>query len=89
MRLKVEIIFNDHCKFNLSSYLLLFIECSNPEQSDISMDNNDEIARNPSLACTQSTQTDIRDLTEKPSKNDVFEEQGTTLPSHSQNETEV
>ena len=51
--------------------------------------DNDEMTRNPSLACEQSTQTDVLDLTEEPSMNDIFEDQDTTLPSHSRNETEV
>ena len=53
------------------------------------MDNTDEIVGFPS-ACDQSTQTeDVLDLTKEPSKENVFEKQGTTLPNHSKNETEV
>ena len=53
------------------------------------MDNTDEIIGLPS-ACDQSTQTeDVLDLTKEPSKENVFEKQGTTLPNHSKNETEV
>ena len=53
------------------------------------MDNTDEVTGLPS-SCDQSTQTeDVLDLTKEPSKEEVFEEQGTTLASHSPNETEV
>ena len=45
------------------------------------MDNTDEITGLPS-ACDQMTQTeDVLDLTKELSKEGVFEEQGTTLPS--------
>ena len=53
------------------------------------MDNTVEITGLPS-ACHQSTQTeDVLDLTKEPAKEHVSEEQGSTLPCHSQNETEV
>ena len=53
------------------------------------MDNTDEITGLPS-SCDQSTQTeDVVDLTKERSKEDISEEQGSTLPSQSQNETEV
>ena len=59
------------------------------EQIGTSMNNSDEVT-GTHLACDQSTQTDdVVDLTKEQSKEDVFEEQGSTLPSHSQNETEV
>ena len=53
------------------------------------MDNTDEITGLPS-ACDQSTQTeDVVDLTKELAKEDISEEQGSSLPRHSQNETEV
>ena len=69
---------------------MLFIsETSNPEQTGTSMGNTSEVTELPT-ACDQSTQTeDVLDLTKTPSKEDVLEEQGKTLQSHSQNETEV
>ena len=69
--------------------MLLFLETSSPEQTVTTMANNDEVTGLPS-ACDQSTQTeDVLDLTKEPAKEDVSEEQGSTLPCHSQNETEV
>ena len=53
------------------------------------MDNTNEMTGLPS-PCYQSTQPeDVLDLTKEPFMEDVFEKEGTTLPSHSQNETEV
>ena len=82
MRLKVKIvILSNRCNFDLSLLFCL-------EQPDTSKDQN-EITGLPS-ACDQSTQTeDVLNLTETQSKKDTFEEQGTTLPCHLQNETEV
>ena len=70
-----------------SCYIIL--ETSDSEQTDTLMDDTNEITGLPS-ACNQSTQTeDVLDLTKEPAKEDVSGEQGSTLPSHSQNETEV
>ena len=42
-----------------------FLECSNVEQNDTSMDNDDEVERVPS-ACNKSTQTeDVLDFTKE------------------------
>ena len=69
-------------------FSFFILDSSNPEQRDASKDNIDDIMELPS-ACNQLTQTeDILDFTKEVSKEDVFEEQGTTLPKHSQNETE-
>ena len=83
MRLKVK---NHSSTIAILNLIWLFIlETSIPEHTDASMDNTDEITGLPS-ALDQSTQAeDVLDLT----KEDVTEEQGTTLPSQSQNETEV
>ena len=70
-------------------FFYFILETSNPDQTDTSMDNTDEITGLPS-ACDQSTQTeDVLDLTKEQSKEDISKDQGSTLPSHSQNETEV
>ena len=70
--------------------MIFILETLNTEQTDTSIDNNDEITKLPSSACDQSTQTeDLFNFTQETSKGDFFEEQGTPLPSHSQNETEV
>ena len=62
--------------------MLFILESSNVQQTDASKDNTS--------ACNQSTQKeDVLDLTKEPSKENVFEKQGTTLPNHSKNETEV
>ena len=69
--------------------MLLFLEISSPEQTLTTMANNDEVTGLPS-ACDQSTQTeDVVDLTKDQSKEEIFEELGSSMPSHSQNETEV
>ena len=69
--------------------MLLILVISNPEQTDTSKTNTDDITGLPS-ACDQSTQTeDVLDLTKTPSKEELLEEQGKTLQSHSQNETDV
>ena len=53
------------------------------------MANNDEITGLPS-ACHQSTQTeDALDVNKKTLEDGIFEEQGRTLSTKSQNETEV
>ena len=53
------------------------------------MANTDEITGLPT-ACDLSTQTeDVLDLTKTPSKEDVLGEQGKSLQSHSQNETDM
>ena len=62
--------------------MLFILETSNPEQIDTSIGNSNEVTELQS-ACDQSTQTeDVLDLTKKPSKEDVFEEQGKTLQNH-------
>ena len=62
---------------------------SNPEQTDTTMDNTDDVTGLPS-ACDQSTQTDdVVDLTKEPAKENVSEEQGSILQSNSLNQTEV
>ena len=54
-----------------------------------SIDNNNEITGLASSAVDQSTHMeDVFDFTKEPSKEDVFSERGTLLPSHSHNETE-
>ena len=69
--------------------MLLFLETSSPEQTVTTMANNDEVTGLPS-ACDQSTETeDVVDLTKDQSKEDISDELGTSMPSHSQNETEV
>ena len=61
--------------------MLYILETSKPEQTDASMDNTHEIIGLPT-ACGQLTQTeDIVDLTKEPAKEEVFKEQGTTLPN--------
>ena len=91
MKLKVKesiFSFSNHCNLDLNSCYFI-LETSNSEQTETSMDNTVEITGLPS-ACHQSTQIeDVLDLTKEPAKEDVSEEQGSTLPSHSQNETEV
>ena len=69
--------------------MLFILETSNPEQTDTSMTNTDDISELPS-ACDQSTQKNyVLDLTKKPSKEEVFEEERKTLQSHSQKETDA
>ena len=69
--------------------MFFILETSNFEQTDTSKDNTDDITGLPT-ACDLSTQTeDVLDLTKTPSKEDVLEEQGKSLQSHSQNETDV
>ena len=71
------------------NFRYFILETSNSEQTGTSKDNADEITGLPS-ACHQSTQIeDVLDLTKEQVKEDVSEEQGSTLPSHSLNETEV
>ena len=69
--------------------MLFILESSNVQQTDASKDNTDDILDLPS-ACNKSTQSeDVLDLTKEPAKENVVEKQGTTLPNHSKNETEV
>ena len=69
--------------------MLLYLESSNVDQTDISMANNDVITKLPS-ACHQSTQTeDIEYLTKESPDEDIFEGQGTNLPSQFQSVTDV
>ena len=69
--------------------MLLFLQGSDVKQTDNSMVNNDEDTKLSSV-CDQATPTeDVLDLAKKQSKEDIPQEQGTTLQSQSQNETEV
>ena len=69
----------------LSNFIIFFTDDSKPEPDDPSNDNKD-INKAPS-ACDQSTQTEVVDLSKKPSKVEVTNEEGEFNPS--QDETDV
>ena len=70
--------------------LCFFIpEDSNLEKTDTLRDNSNEIIIIPS-ACDKSTQTEnVLDSTKEQAEDEVFEEQGGTLPRQSQSEIQV
>ena len=54
--------------------MFLILETSNPEQSDTSMTNNEEVTGLP-LTCDQSSQPEnVLDMTKVPSEEDMFKE---------------
>ena len=69
--------------------MFLILETFNPEQTDTSMTNNEEVT-GLSSACDHSTQTEnVLDMTKEHFEDDVFKEQEITFPCQYQNQTEV